>query len=63
MIPTAPAIACAYWRRDGKLRTSLPLKETPYSRSRAKSTTAQTHPKLSPNQQPQGPPNEDEHVY
>ena len=62
MIPTAPAIACAYWRRDGKLRTSLPLKETPYSRSRAKSTTAQTHPKLSPNQQPQGPPNEDEHV-
>jgi selenium-dependent xanthine dehydrogenase len=34
MIPTAPAIACAYWQRDGKLRTSLPLRETPYSRSR-----------------------------
>jgi CO/xanthine dehydrogenase Mo-binding subunit len=33
-IPTAPAIACAYWQRDGKLRTSLPLKETPYSRTR-----------------------------
>lgn len=32
MIPTAPAIACAYWQRDGKIRTSLPLKETPYSR-------------------------------
>ena len=35
-IPTAPAIACAYWQRDGKLRTSLPLKDTPYSRTRAK---------------------------
>ena len=35
-IPTAPAIACAYWQRDGKLRTSLPLKETPYSRKRDK---------------------------
>lgn len=33
-IPTAPAIACAYFQRDGKLRASLPLKETPYSRSR-----------------------------
>ena len=22
-IPTAPAIACAYWQRDGKLRTSF----------------------------------------
>ncbi len=33
-IPTAPAIACAYWQRDGKLRTSLPLKRTPYSRTR-----------------------------
>ena len=32
-IPTAPAIACAYWQRDGKLRTSLPLKDTPYSRN------------------------------
>ena len=35
-IPTAPAIACAYWQRDGKLRTSLPLGETPYSRKRQK---------------------------
>ena len=34
-IPTAPAIACAYWQRDGKLRTSLPLKDTPYRRARA----------------------------
>jgi len=33
-IPTAPAIAGAYYRRDGKLRTSLPLPETPYSRTR-----------------------------
>ncbi len=33
-IPTAPAIACAYWQRDGKLRTSLPLKDTPYRRTR-----------------------------
>ncbi|MGO8760098.1 MAG: selenium-dependent xanthine dehydrogenase [Terracidiphilus sp.] len=33
-IPTAPAIACAYWQRDGKFRTSLPLKDTPYSRQR-----------------------------
>ncbi len=32
MIPTAPAVACAYFQRDGKLRPSLPLKETPYSR-------------------------------
>ena len=39
MIPTAPAIACAYWQRDGKLRTSLPMKETPYSRSRTKEET------------------------
>ena len=33
-VPTVPAIACAYWQRDGKLRTSLPLEETPYSRKR-----------------------------
>jgi len=33
-IPTAPAIACAYWQRDGKLRTSLPMSDTPYSRKR-----------------------------
>jgi hypothetical protein len=32
MVTTAPAVACAYFQRDGKLRTSLPLKETPYSR-------------------------------
>ena len=32
MIPTAPAVACAYFQRDGKFRSSLPLKETPYSK-------------------------------
>ena len=31
-IPTAPAIADAYFRYDGKRRTSLPLEGTPYSR-------------------------------
>ena len=31
-IPTAPAIADAYCRYDGRLRTSLPLEGTPYSR-------------------------------
>ena len=31
-IPTAPAISDAYFRYDGKLRTSLPLENTPYSR-------------------------------
>jgi len=35
-IPTAPAITCAYWQRDGKQRTSLPLKDTPYSRTHSK---------------------------
>ena len=40
MIPTAPAVACAYLQRDGKLRTSLPLKETPYSRSRTQNEVA-----------------------
>ncbi len=40
-IPTAPAIACAYWQRDGKLRTSLPMKDTPYSRSHAKKGASQ----------------------
>ncbi len=40
-IPTAPAIACAYFLRDGKLRTSLPLKETPYSRERVKKGASQ----------------------
>ena len=29
-IPTAPAIAGAYYKLDGKFRTSLPLEETPY---------------------------------
>jgi CO/xanthine dehydrogenase Mo-binding subunit len=32
MLTTAPAVASAYYQRDGKLRTSLPLKDTPYSR-------------------------------
>jgi len=41
-IPTAPAIACAYWQRDGKLRTSLPLKDTPYSRNRSKEGISET---------------------
>ncbi|MCI2058386.1 MAG: selenium-dependent xanthine dehydrogenase [Oscillibacter sp.] len=31
-IPTAPAIADAYFRYDGKFRTTLPLEDTPYSR-------------------------------
>jgi aldehyde oxidoreductase len=31
-IPTAPAIADAYYRYDGQLRTSLPLQNTPYAR-------------------------------
>ena len=30
-IPGAPAIQLAYYNRDGKFRTSLPLKDTPYS--------------------------------
>jgi selenium-dependent xanthine dehydrogenase len=35
MLTTAPAIACAYFQRDGIHRTSLPLEATPYSRKRA----------------------------
>ncbi len=31
-IPTAPAIADAYFRYDGKFRTVLPLEDTPYAR-------------------------------
>ena len=31
-IPTAPAIAEAYRRYDGELRTELPLKNTPYAK-------------------------------
>ena len=31
-IPTAPAIADAYYRYDGIRRNSLPLEGTPYSR-------------------------------
>lgn len=33
-IPTAPAVAGAYFNRDGELRTELPLAGTPYSRKR-----------------------------
>lgn len=33
-IPTPPAIALAYYNRDGKFRTSLPLADTPYSRKK-----------------------------
>jgi selenium-dependent xanthine dehydrogenase len=69
-IPTAPAIACAYWRRDGKLRTSLPLKDTPYSRESAPPATPsesasgnrEPDPNPSPNEQPQGLPTEDQHA-
>ena len=31
-IPTAPALQLAYYNRDGKFRTKLPLEDTPYSR-------------------------------
>ena len=31
-IPTAPAIADAYFRFDGERRTKLPLANTPYER-------------------------------
>ncbi|HWR41760.1 selenium-dependent xanthine dehydrogenase [Sporomusa sp.] len=33
-IPTAPAAAGAYFRLDGKIRTDLPLAQTPYSRKK-----------------------------
>ena len=33
-IPTAPAVAGAYFRRDGVFRTELPLSGTPYSRKK-----------------------------
>lgn len=33
-IPTAPAIADAYYRRDGERRFSLPLDNTPYARKK-----------------------------
>ena len=33
-IPTAPAIADAYFRYDGRLRTTLPLEGTPYERKK-----------------------------
>ena len=33
-IPTAPAIADAYYRYDGKRRYTLPLEGTPYSRKK-----------------------------
>ncbi|MDP4159467.1 MAG: selenium-dependent xanthine dehydrogenase, partial [Bacillota bacterium] len=31
-IPTAPAVASAYYKHDGKLRFTLPLRETPYKK-------------------------------
>ena len=31
-IPTAPAVASAYYKYDGKLRCTLPLRETPYNK-------------------------------
>lgn len=33
-IPTAPAVAGAYFNRDGEFRTELPLLGTPYSRKK-----------------------------
>ncbi len=33
-IPTAPAVQLAYYNRDGRFRTSLPLEDTPYSRKK-----------------------------
>jgi len=33
-IPTPPAVQLAYYNRDGKFRTSLPLADTPYSRKK-----------------------------
>ncbi|WP_346354360.1 selenium-dependent xanthine dehydrogenase [Azotosporobacter soli] len=33
-VPTAPAVAGAYFRRDGIFRTELPLSGTPYSRKK-----------------------------
>lgn len=33
-IPTPPAVALAYYLRDGKFRTTLPLADTPYSRKK-----------------------------
>ncbi|MDR3265292.1 MAG: selenium-dependent xanthine dehydrogenase [Synergistaceae bacterium] len=36
LVPTAPALALAYRRLDGKFRTSLPLADTPYARKQEK---------------------------
>lgn len=33
-IPTAPAVAGAYYQRNGLFRTQLPLENTPYERKR-----------------------------
>ena len=33
-IPTAPAVQLAYYNRDGKFRTRLPLEDAPYSRKK-----------------------------
>ena len=33
-IPTAPAVQNAYYRWDGNFRTTLPLENTPYSRTK-----------------------------
>ena len=33
-IPTAPAVQLAYYQRDGRFRTKLPLEGTPYSKKR-----------------------------
>ena len=38
-IPTAPAVADAYYRYDGLRRTSLPLEQTPYARKKPRPKT------------------------
>lgn len=47
MIPMAPALACAYFQRDGKFRNHLPLEATPYSRRRLGSTPLAEDEKVS----------------
>lgn len=41
-IPTAPAVAGAYFRRDGIFRTQLPLAATAYNRQQEKAVAART---------------------
>lgn len=48
-IPTAPAIADAYYRLDGEKRYSLPLKDTPYNEQTATPTSQRKVKSLSVN--------------